>query len=111
MTFKKVGFVVKHHHAEASRLALDAAAFEPAADYAELALELAPRSPRRGAWLHHAARMAYLAGRPARMDALLESALAAALADFDRTRLREGEALERDLAERIDSLRGTLGLA
>lgn len=76
-------------NAEASRLALDAAAFEPAADYAELALELAPRSPRRGAWLHHAARMAYLAGRPARMDALLESALADAGDNAERARLLE----------------------
>ncbi|WP_431100899.1 diguanylate cyclase [Roseateles noduli] len=88
-----------HHDAErqalagfnalASRQAMDAAAFEPAADYAELALELAPNSPHRAAWLHHAARMAYLAGRPARMDALLESAIADAEDNAQRARLLE----------------------
>jgi len=76
-------------NAQASRQAMDAAAFEPAADYAELALELAPTSPHRAAWLHHAARMAYLAGRPARMDALLESALADARDNAERARLLE----------------------
>ena len=76
-------------NAQASRLAMDAAAFEPAADYAELALELAPCSPQRAAWLHHAARMAYLAGRPSRMDALLESAIADAADSAQRARLLE----------------------
>ncbi|WP_416759865.1 diguanylate cyclase [Roseateles sp. So40a] len=76
-------------NALASRHAMDAAAFEPAADYAELALELAPCSADRGAWLHHAARMAYLAGRPARMDALLDSALADAENNAQRARLLE----------------------
>jgi len=76
-------------NAQASRQAMDAAAFEPAADYAELALELAPCSPERAAWLHHAARMAYLAGRPSRMDALLESALADAGDNAQRARLLE----------------------
>ncbi|WP_423596558.1 diguanylate cyclase [Roseateles sp. MS654] len=74
---------------QASRQAMDAAAFEPAADYAELALELAPDAPDRAAWLHHGARMAYLAGRPARMDALLESALADASDNAQRARLLE----------------------
>lgn len=82
-------FALADFNAEASRLAMDAAAFEPAADYAELALELGPRSERRGAWLHHAARMAYLAGRPARMDALLESALADAVDNAERACLLE----------------------
>ncbi|MET0209915.1 MAG: GAF domain-containing protein, partial [Burkholderiaceae bacterium] len=76
-------------NAQASQQAMDAAAFEPAADFAELALELAPQSPQRAAWLHHAARMAYLAGRPARMDALLESALADATDNAQRARLLE----------------------
>ncbi|ANH69721.1 hypothetical protein ABE85_22900 [Mitsuaria sp. 7] len=76
-------------NAQASRQAMDAAAFEPAADYAELALELAPCSPHRAAWLHHAARMAYLAGRPSRMDALLESAIADAEDNAQRARLLE----------------------
>ncbi|WP_431049364.1 diguanylate cyclase [Roseateles sp. L2-2] len=76
-------------NAQASRQAMDAAAFEPAADYAELALELAPCSPQRAAWLHHAARMAYLAGRPSRMDALLESAIADAEDNAQRARLLE----------------------
>ncbi|WP_255511795.1 YihY family inner membrane protein [Mitsuaria sp. TWR114] len=76
-------------NAQASFQAMDAAAFEPAADYAELALELAPLAPQRAAWLHHAARMAYLAGRPSRMDALLESALADAADNAQRARLLE----------------------
>ncbi|MDH0863095.1 diguanylate cyclase [Mitsuaria sp. GD03876] len=77
------------YNAQASFQAMDAAAFEPAADYAELALELAPCSPQRAAWLHHAARMAYLAGRPSRMDALLESALADTTDNAQRARLLE----------------------
>ncbi len=38
----------------------------------------------------------------------LEAALAGALKTFDQTRRREGEALERDLAERIDALRAAV---
>lgn len=39
---------------------------------------------------------------------VLEAALGRALEDFDRTRLREGEALERDLGERVALLRGSV---
>lgn len=73
----------------ASRRALDAAAFEPAADYAELALELDPVQAASGLWHHHAARMAYLAGRPQRMESLLGEALAMARSPSQRARLLE----------------------
>jgi len=39
---------------------------------------------------------------------VLEGALGAALEAFDQTRRREGEALERDLAERVDGLRAAV---
>lgn len=73
----------------ASRRALDAAAFEPAADYAELALELDPSRAASGLWHHHAARMAYLAGRAQRMESLLAQALALATSPSQRARLLE----------------------
>lgn len=73
----------------ASRRALDAAAFEPAADYAELALELDPPQAASGLWHHHAARMAYLAGRAERMESLLAQALAMAASPSQRARLLE----------------------
>ncbi|WAC74093.1 diguanylate cyclase [Roseateles sp. SL47] len=73
----------------ASRRALEAAAFEPAADYADVALELAPEGPAVTTWRHHAARAAYLAGRPERMESLLTEALAAAATPAERARLLE----------------------
>ncbi len=79
----------------ASALARDAAAFDLASTHAEQALALSGDS----AWhndhasqldLHvHAARMAYLAGRHARMDACLEAALAHARGPGDRARLMD----------------------
>lgn len=73
----------------ASRRALDAAAFEPAADYADLALELDPVQAASGLWHHHAARMAYLAGRPERMESLLAQALDMTPSPSQRARLLE----------------------
>lgn len=73
----------------ASRRALEAAAFEPAADYADLALELNPAQALHDAWHAHAARMAYLAGRPERMESLLAEALAVSTSNAQRARLLE----------------------
>ncbi|MBB3196802.1 diguanylate cyclase [Roseateles terrae] len=73
----------------ASRRALEAAAFEPAADYADLALELNPAQALHDAWHPHAARMAYLAGRPERMESLLAEALAVFTSNAQRARLLE----------------------
>ncbi len=73
----------------ASRRALEAAAFEPAADYADLALELNPAQALHEAWHPHAARMAYLAGRPERMESLLTEALAVSTSNAQRARLLE----------------------
>ena len=79
----------------ASQLARDAAAFDLAAAHADHALALAAPD----AWdlghaeqlaLHvHAARMAYLAGRPERMDACLDTALPRARNAAERAQLQD----------------------
>jgi len=74
-------------NAQASQQAMRAAAFDLAADYADMALHLQPAA-LLAAHLH-AARMAYLAGRTARMEALLGDALAKQLSTTERARLLE----------------------
>ncbi|CAN5261334.1 hypothetical protein BH11PSE10_BH11PSE10_03600 [soil metagenome] len=80
---------------QASLQAMRSAAFELAADYADLAVRLRPASawqsaPEAMLALHlHAARMAYLSGRPAAMEALLDAALVQNPAPDARARLLE----------------------
>ena len=82
-------------NAQASQQAMRSAAFELAADYADIAVQLQPadgwqRVPEALLDLHlHAARMAYLSGRMATMETLLEAALAQTLAPDARARLLE----------------------
>ncbi|MET0519138.1 MAG: GAF domain-containing protein, partial [Burkholderiaceae bacterium] len=82
---------------QASQQAMQAAAFELAADYAEQAIALhlrcgalpPPAGPARLGLHLHAARMAYLAGRSDRMDALLSAAQAHAPGASEQARLLE----------------------
>jgi len=79
----------------ASLQAMNTAAFELAADYADIATQLQGEQgwqarPDAMLRLHlHAARMAYLAGRMPRMDELLNAALARVTLTTDRARLLE----------------------
>ena len=80
---------------QASQQAMNAAAFDLAADYAEMALRLQHETawaerPEALLALHlQAARMAYLSGRHGRMDELLAAALARLSEPAQRARLLE----------------------
>lgn len=84
-----------HWNAEASRQAAEAGAFDLAADYADTALADLPEThwhslpEQRLALQVHAARMAALAGRPQRMEALLDDGLRHAADATAEARLQE----------------------
>lgn len=80
---------------EASERARDAAAFDLAADYAEQAISLhgpnywrTAHAPALAAHVH-AARMAYLGGRPERMEALIAAAMPHARSPLEQARLMD----------------------